>query len=112
MPKSSYTRAEKLRLAVLVGKAARQSMRGDRNEDTISDRVKREAERIEERAAARGQAEAAALRQQLEQARTNAATAKAQMRAATGKDRAAARQQLHEHERAARRIEAALRRYQ
>lgn len=112
MPKSSYTRGEKLRLAVLVAKAAKQSMAGDRNVDTIDPRVKREVERIEERAAARGEAEAEALRKRLAQARTDAANAKAQMRTSTGKDRAAARQQMNEHERAARRLEGELRRYQ
>ncbi|WP_180685317.1 hypothetical protein [Streptomyces gossypiisoli] len=109
--RSSYSRGEKLRLAVLVAKAAKQSMAGDRNEDTISPRVKREVERIEERAAARGQAEAEALAKRLTQARTAAAAAKAQMRASTGKERAAARQQMNEHERAARRLEGELRRY-
>ncbi|MEV7994932.1 hypothetical protein AB0O67_24370 [Streptomyces sp. NPDC086077] len=112
MTKSSYTRGEKWQLARLVGKAARQSMRGDRNEDTISASVKRQVERIEERAALRGEAEADALAARLEKARRAAAAAKASMRAAsTSKDRAAARQQMNEHERTARRLEGDLRRY-
>ncbi|MGW3727320.1 DUF6257 family protein [Streptomyces sp. NPDC000851] len=110
--RSSYTRGEKLRLAWLVARAAENSMAGDRNVDTINPKIKREVERIEERAAARGQAEEKALRQQLAQARTAAANAKAKMRASSGKDRAAARQQMNDHERAARRLEGELRRYQ
>ena len=110
--RSSYTRGEKLRLAWLVTKAAKQSLAGDRNVDTIDDRVKREAEQIEERAAERGKTEAAALETQLAKARSNAATAKATMRTSKGPDRAAARRQMHEHEAAARRLERELRRYQ
>lgn len=110
--RSSYTRGEKLRLAWLVAKAAKQSMAGDRNVDTIDDRVKREADRIEERAAERGKAEAKAVGEQLSKARSNAATAKAAMRASRGQDRAAARRQMHDHEAAARRLERKLRTYQ
>ncbi|WP_316740454.1 DUF6257 family protein [Streptomyces sp. MK7] len=108
---SSYTTGEKLRLAVLVGKAAKQSMAGDRNVDTISPRVKREVERIEQRAADRGAREVKALQTRLEQARTGAATAKAAMRTSRGQDRAKARREMQQHEQAARRLERELRRY-
>jgi hypothetical protein len=110
--RSSYTRGEKLRLAWLVTKAAKQSLAGDRNVDTIDDRVKAEADQIEERAAERGKSEAKALGEQLAKARSGAATAKATMRASKGPDRAAARRQMHDHEAAARRLERELRRYQ
>jgi len=109
---SSYTGAEKRRIAWLTLKAAKQSMAGDRNTDTIDPKVKREMDRIEERAEDRGQREVQALQRKLSEARNAAATAKATMRASSGKDRAAARQQMNDHERAARRIESALRRYQ
>ncbi|MFI6662503.1 hypothetical protein ACIBL8_44160 [Streptomyces sp. NPDC050523] len=108
---SSFTGAEKRRMAWLILKAGKQSMAGDRDVDTIDPRVKAEMERIEARGEARGEAEVAALRSRLQQARTAAANAKATMRAASGKDRAEARRQMHDHERAARRIEADLRRY-
>lgn len=110
--RSSYTRGEKLRLAWLVAKAAKQSMAGDRNVDTIDDRVKREAEQIEERAAERGKTEAAALEGQLAKARREAAAAKVTMRTSRGQDRAAARRQMHEREGTARRLERELRTYQ
>jgi hypothetical protein len=108
----SYTTGEKLRLGWLVAKAAKQSMAGDRNVDTIDDRVKREAEKIADRAAERGKAEASALKTQLAKARGDAATAKVTMRTSKGPDRAAARRQMHDHEAAARRLERELRRYQ
>ncbi|MEV6174894.1 DUF6257 family protein [Streptomyces sp. NPDC051954] len=109
---SSYTGAEKRRIAWLVAKAAKQSMAGDRNTDTIDPRVKAEMDRIEKRAAERGETEAKALRQRLQQARTDAANAKATMRANSGKTRADARRQMHDHERAAGRLERELRKYQ
>jgi hypothetical protein len=110
--RSSYTRGEKLRLAYLVAKAAKQSMAGDRNVDTIDPRVKAAADRIEERAAERGKSEAKALGEQLAKARSDAATAKATMRASRGQDRAAARREMHEREAAGRRLERELRKYQ
>jgi hypothetical protein len=103
--RSSYTRGEKLRLAYLVAKAAKQSIAGDRNVDTIDPRVKAEAGRIQERAAERGQREARALGEQLAKARSDAATAKAAMRASRGSARAAARREMHGHEAVARRLE-------
>jgi hypothetical protein len=108
---SSYTRGEKFRLAVLVVKAGKQSMAGDPNVDTIDPRVKAEAERIEQRAEDRGTREVAALQRRLSETRQAASNAKATMRTSSGKDRAAARQQMHDHEQAARRIERELRRY-
>lgn len=110
--RSSYTTGEKVRLAWLVAKAAKQSVAGDRNVDTIDPRVKREAERIEKRAAERGKVEASALGEQLAKARRDAATAKATMRTSKGPDRAAARRRMHDHESAARRLERELRKYQ
>jgi len=109
---SSYTGGEKLHIAWLVARAAKQSAAGDRNVDTIDPRVKAEMDRIEKRAAERGEAEAKALREQLAKARSDAATAKAAMRAGKGADRAAARRQMHDHERAARRLERELKKYQ
>lgn len=109
---SSYTGAEKRRLAWLTLKAAKQSMAGDRNVDTIDDRIKREVDRIEQRAEDRGTREVAALERRLSEARNAAATAKTTMRTSRGKDRTAARQQMNDHEQAARRIERELRRYQ
>lgn len=109
---SSYTGREKRRLAWLTLKAAKQSLAGDRNVDTINPRVKAEAERIEQRAEDRGTREVNALERRLNEARNAAASAKATMRTSSGKDRAAARNQMHDHEKAARRIEGELRRYQ
>ena len=109
---SSYTGAEKRRIAWLAIKAGKQSLAGDRNDDTIDPKLKREMDRIEERAADRGQREVQALERKLNQARNDAATAKAAMRTSNGPDRAAARRQMHEHEAAARRVERELRRYQ
>jgi len=109
---SSYTGAEKRRIAWLTLKAAKQSMAGDRNGDTIDDRLKAEMDRIEKRAAERGDAEVAALNSKLTKARSDAAHAKATMRTSKGPDRAAARRQMHDHEAAARRIERELRNYQ
>jgi hypothetical protein len=109
---SSYTGAEKRRLAWLTLKAAKQSLAGDPNVDTINPRVKAEAERIEQRAEERGTREVAALQRRLSESRQAAANAKVTMRTSSGKDRAAARQQMHDHEQAARRIERELRRYQ
>ncbi|MFE4408363.1 DUF6257 family protein [Streptomyces sp. NPDC056821] len=109
--RSSYTTTEKWRLAVLTAKAAKQSMAGDRNVDTIDPRLKREVERIEQRAADRGEREVKALRAQLEQARNGAAAAKAAMRTSRGQDRAEARREMQQHEQTARRVERELRRY-
>jgi uncharacterized protein YlxW (UPF0749 family) len=109
---SSYTGAEKRRIAWLALKAGKQSLAGDRNADTIDPRLKREMDRIEERAADRGQREVQALQRKLDQARNDAATAKAAMRTSSGNERAAARRQMNDHEAAARRIERELRRYQ
>ena len=106
---SSYTGAEKRRLAWLVLKAAKQSL--PRTVDVIDPKLKAEAERIEKRAAERGEAEVTALRKQLQQARTDAANAKATMRASSGRERADARRRMHDAEAAARRIERALNRY-
>ena len=111
MPKS-YTGAEKRRVAWLVLKAAKQSMAGDRNVDTIDDRVKREVDRIEKRAAERGAREVAALERRLSEARNAEASAKATMRTSKGQDRAKARREMQEHEQTARRVERELRRYQ
>ena len=108
---TSYTSAEKRRLALLVLKAAKQSMAGDRNADTIDPKLKAEVERIEQRAEERGQREVQALEKRLNEARNAAASAKAAMRTGKGPDRAAARRQMHDHEQAARRIERELRRY-
>ncbi|MFF2933524.1 DUF6257 family protein [Streptomyces mirabilis] len=109
---SSYTGAEKRRLAWLTLKAAKQSMAGDPNVDTIDPRVKAEAERIEQRAEDRGTREVDALERRLNEARNAAASAKATMRTSSGRDRSAARTQMNDHEAAARRIERELRRYQ
>ncbi|MFD5572253.1 hypothetical protein [Streptomyces cadmiisoli] len=111
MPKPSYTTAEKLRIARLTARAARQIVKGG-HEDAVKPGTQRELDRIVERAEARGAAEENALRKRLAQARTDAATAKAEMRAASGPERAAARRRMDEHERAARRLESDLRRYQ
>ena len=108
---SSFTGAEKRRLAWLTLKAGVQSTAGDRDVDTIDPKLKAEVERIEKRAAERGEAEVAALRNRLQQARTAAANAKVTMRASSGRARADARREMHDHERTARRIEAELRRY-
>lgn len=109
---SSYTRGEKVRLAWLITKAAKQSLAGDRNVDTIDDKVTREADRIEKRAQERGAREAAALERRLNETRNAAAAAKTTMRTSRGKDRATARSEMQQHEQAARRIERELRRYQ
>lgn len=109
---SSYTGAEKRRIAWLGLKALKQSTAGDRNVDTIDPKLKREMDRIEERAADRGQREVQALQQRLNAARNAAAAAKVTMRTSSGKDRATARTEMHEHEAAARRVERELRRYQ
>ncbi|WP_367324799.1 DUF6257 family protein [Streptomyces sp. HUAS ZL42] len=108
---SSYTTGEKLRLAWLVARAAKQSMAGDRNVDTIDPRIKAEADRIEKRAAERGEREVKALRTQLEEARNAAASAKVRMRASSGRERSAARQQMNEHEQTARRLQRQLNGY-
>jgi hypothetical protein len=108
---SSYTRGEKVRLAWLVAKAAKQSMAGDRNVDTIDDRVKREVDQIQERAAERGKAEVRAVQQRLGQARQDAASAKVAMRTSKGAERAAARREMHDHEATARRLQRELNRY-
>ena len=109
---ASFTGAEKRRMAWLILKAGKQSMAGDRNVDTIDPKLKAEMERIEQRGAERGEAEVAALRNRLQQARADAANAKAAMRASSGRARADARREMNDHERATRRIEAELRRYQ
>ncbi|WP_329240523.1 hypothetical protein [Streptomyces canus] len=108
---SSYTGAEKRRIAWLAIKAGKQSIAGDRNDDTIDPRLKREMDRIEERAADRGAREVQALERRLNEARNSAASAKAAMRTSRGPERAAARRELHDHEAAARRIERELRKY-
>jgi hypothetical protein len=108
---ASYTAAEKRRKAWLVLKAGKQSLAGDRSADTIDERLKREVERIDQRAAERGKAEVAELERRLSEARRAAAGAKVTMRTSSGKDRADARRQMHEHEQVGRRIERELRRY-
>jgi hypothetical protein len=109
---SSYTRGEKFRLAWLVAKAVKQSAAGDRDVDTIDDRIKREADRIEKRAEERGAREVAALERRLNEARDAAASAMATMRTSSGRERAAARGEMQRHEQTARRVERELRRYQ
>ncbi|MEU4171003.1 hypothetical protein AB0F46_29500 [Streptomyces sp. NPDC026665] len=109
---ASYTGREKRRKALLIFQAAKQSLAGDRSVDTIHDRIKREVERIDERAQERGAAEVAELERRLSTARRSAASAKVTMRTSTGKERATARQEMNSHEQAARRIERELRRYQ
>ena len=109
---SSYTGAEKRRIAWLSIKAGKQSMAGDRHVDTIDPKVKSEMDRIEQRAEDRGAREVQALQKRLGEARNAAASAKAAMRTSSGKDRADARRQMHDHEAAARRVERELRRYQ
>jgi hypothetical protein len=109
---TSYTNAEKRRIAWLVLKAAKQSMAGDRNADTIDSKLKAEVDRIERRAEDRGNREVQALEKRLNEARNAAAGAKTTMRTSSGKDRVAARRQMNDHEQAARRIERELRRYQ
>jgi hypothetical protein len=108
---ASYTAAERRRKTWLIAKAAKQSLAGDRNADTIDDRLKREVERIDERAEERGKAEVAELERRLSETRRATAGAKVTMRTSSGKERAAARQQMHEHEQAGRRIERELRRH-
>jgi hypothetical protein len=108
---ASYTGREKRRLAWLTLKAAKQSLAGDRHADTIDDRLKREAERITERAEERGRTEVAELERRLSQARRDAASARVTMRTSSGKERADARRKMHDHEQTARRIESELRRY-
>lgn len=109
---SSYTGAEKRRIAWLTLKAAKQSMAGDREVDTIDSRIKTEMERIEQRAEDRGNREVQALQKRLSEARNAAAGAKATMRTSSGPDRVKARREMHDHEQTARRIERELRRYQ
>ncbi|WP_030682072.1 hypothetical protein [Streptomyces cellulosae] len=109
---SSYTGAEKRRIAWLAIKAGKQSLAGDRNADTIDPNVKREMDRIEERAADRGAREVQALQKRLSEARNAAATAKTAMRTSSGKERSNARREMHDQEAAARRVERELRRYQ
>ncbi|MCX4858963.1 DUF6257 family protein [Streptomyces canus] len=109
---SSYTSAEKRRIAWLAIKAGKQSLAGDRNDDTIDPKLKREMDRIEERAADRGQREVQALERKLSAARDAAAAAKATMRTSRGPERAAARREMQRHEQDAGRIERELRRYQ
>jgi guanylate kinase len=109
---SSYTGAEKRRIAWLGLKALKQSTAGDRHVDTIDSKLKAEMDRIEQRAEDRGQREVQALQQRLSAARNAAASAKATMRTSSGKDRATARTEMQQHEQAARRIERELRRYQ
>lgn len=108
---SSYTTGEKLRLGWLVARAAKQSMAGDRNVDTIDPRIKRKADQIEKRAAERGEAEVRAVQQRLGQARQDAANAKVTMRTSKGPERAAARQAMRDHETTARRLQRELNRY-
>jgi hypothetical protein len=108
---TSYTNAEKRRIAWLTLKAAKQSMAGDRDVDTIDPKLKAEMDRIDQRAEQRGEAEMTALRKRLQQARADAASAKAAMRTSSGPERARARREMHDHEQAARRIERELRRY-
>lgn len=107
---TSYTAAEKRRMAWLVIKAGKQSLAGDRDQDTIDDRLKREVDRINERAEERGRAEAAELERRISETRRAAAGAKVTMRTSSGADRAAARRQMNEHEQAGRRLERELRR--
>jgi hypothetical protein len=108
----SFTGGEKRRLAWLTLKAAKQSMAVSLGDDAIDPRLKAEVERIEKRAEDRGNREAQALEKRLNEARNAAASAKTTMRTSKGQDRAAARQQMNDHEAAARRIERELRRYQ
>ncbi|MGW6142157.1 hypothetical protein [Streptomyces sp. NPDC055140] len=108
---ASYTGAEMRRKAWLAARAAKQSLAGDRDTDTISDRIKREVERIDERAEERGKAVVAELERRLSEARKAAASSKVTMRTSSGKERAAARRQMNDHEQAARRIDRELRRY-
>lgn len=107
---ASYTGAERRRKAWLVTKALKQSLAGDRNTDTIDDRLKREVERIDERAEERGRAEVAELERRLTECRRAAASAKVTMRTSSGKERADARRQMNDHEQAGRRLERELRR--
>ncbi|MFD7791013.1 hypothetical protein [Streptomyces sp. NPDC059759] len=107
---ASYTPAERRRKLWLVAKAAKQSLAGDRNQDTIDDRLKREVERIDERAEERGRAEVAELERRLSETRRAAASAKVTMRTSSGTERAAARRQMNDHEQAGRRLERELRR--
>ncbi|MFE2132252.1 hypothetical protein ACFW9X_03235 [Streptomyces sp. NPDC059466] len=109
---TSYTAREKRRLVWLGLKAGKQSLAGPRDVDTIDDRIKREADRIDQRAEDRGAREVAALQRRLTEKRQAAATAKVTMRTSGGAERAAARREMQEHEQAARRIERELRRYQ
>ncbi|MCX4573095.1 hypothetical protein OHB41_07830 [Streptomyces sp. NBC_01571] len=109
---TSYTGAEKRRLTWLALKAGKQSMAGPRDVDTIDDRIKREADRIEQRAEERGAREVDALQRRLSETRQAAANAKVTMRTSRGPERAAARREMSDHEQAARRIERELRRYQ
>lgn len=109
---TSFTGAEKRRIAWLTLKAAKQSIAGDRDVDTIDPKLKAEVDRIEKRAEDRGQREVQALERRLSEARNAAANAKATMRTSKGAERAAARRQMQDHEQAARRIERELRRYQ
>jgi hypothetical protein len=108
---ASYTAAEKRRKFWLIAKASKQSLAGDRNADTIDERLKAEVERIDQRAEERGKAEAAELERRLSQARRDSASARVTMRTSSGKERADARRQMQEHEQAGRRIERELRRY-
>jgi hypothetical protein len=105
----NFTGGEKASMAILIARMAKRGLAGD--EVDISD-LQRKAERIEKRAEARSNREAQALEKRLSEARNAAANAKVTMRTSSGKERAAARQQMHQHEQAARRIERELRRYQ
>ncbi|MER5461649.1 hypothetical protein ABT010_13365 [Streptomyces sp. NPDC002668] len=102
----SYTSAERRQRAGLVWKGARQAIA---DADTSS--YDAQIAKLDARAEERGALEAAAANRLVEQARHEAAAAKAALRAARGKDRAAAQDAVRKAERRVRDTEQAARRY-
>ncbi|QKV93201.1 hypothetical protein HUT19_16745 [Streptomyces sp. NA02950] len=101
----SYTPAEKRKRAWLIVRGAKQAAA-----DAVDPKLERQIERIDARAAERGQLEAAALHRQNEKAKATLAAAKAAERAARGQDRTAARAARKQAEKRARATEQAVRR--
>ncbi|MGW3571640.1 hypothetical protein ACWDSL_48540 [Streptomyces sp. NPDC000941] len=101
----SYTPAEKRKRALLVLRGAKQALA-----DAVDPKLDRQIERIDARAAERGQLEAAALNRQNDKAKAELAAAKAAERAAPREDRTAARQARRTAEKRVRATEQAIRR--
>ncbi|MER7787929.1 hypothetical protein [Streptomyces sp. NPDC097640] len=101
----SYTSAEKRKRAFLVLRGAKQALA-----DAVDPKLDRQIDRIDARAAERGQLEAAALHRQDDKAKAELAAARAAERAAPREDRAAAREARKTAEKRARATEQAIRR--